>query len=236
MQLDVLWQFMQVDMEADRFESKMRQSESRQKLIKQRNFLMEQQTNMKKLQDDVAVMSDRLEAVRDEAQRLEKVLAGLVAEIEANPPKSIEEAEKRSESVQKLVDSLTRYEQELSKMRKDAEIKDRQQKEIRVRAAKTKAEYDQLKASYDTEFKLDSAKLQQLRADSEREAAKVEPKLLDHYRHIKQQCVPPMAKLVNSQCSGCFVSLSGATLLKVKESSGVVECDNCGRILYIGKD
>ena len=74
MRLDVLWQFMQVDMEADRFENKMRQSENRQKLIKQRNFLMEQQANMKKLENDVAVMQDRLEAVRDEAERLEKVL------------------------------------------------------------------------------------------------------------------------------------------------------------------
>jgi len=55
MQLDVLWQFMQVDMEADSFEAKMRQSTNRQKLIKQRNFLMEQQNNMKKLENDVGI-------------------------------------------------------------------------------------------------------------------------------------------------------------------------------------
>lgn len=233
MQLDVLWQFMQVDMEADRFESKMRQSENRQKLIKQRNFLMEQQTNMKKLESDVAVMQDRLEAVRDEAQRLEKVLSGLCADIEANPPKSVEEAAKRSESVQKVLDSLTRYEQELQKMRRDAEVKDRQQKEIRVRAAKTKIEYDQLKQNYDKEFKADSATLQGLRAKIDQEAAKVEPSLLEHYRSIKQHCTPPMAKLVDGQCSGCFMSLPNATLLELKENKRIVECDNCGRIIYM---
>ena len=42
MQLDTLWQFMQVDMETDRFEAKMRQSANRQKLIKQRDFLKDQ--------------------------------------------------------------------------------------------------------------------------------------------------------------------------------------------------
>ena len=83
MQLEKLWQFMQVDMEADRFEAKIRQSEKRQKLLKQRNFLMEQQTNMKKLENDVAVMQDRLEAVNEEAQRLEKLLSNICAEIEA---------------------------------------------------------------------------------------------------------------------------------------------------------
>ena len=233
MHLDQLWQFMQVDMEADRFENKMRQSENRQKLLKQRTFLMDQQTNMKKLESEIAVMQDRLEAIRDEADRLDKLLAAAAAEIEANPPATAEDADKRAESVQTLVDSLSRYEQELQKLRKDSETKDRQQKEIRVRAAKTKIEYDQLKQVYDTEFKKDSAQLQKLRADIEKEAAKVEPKLLERYHSIKQHCTPPMARLIDGQCSGCFMSLPSATLLELKEGNRIVECDNCGRILYI---
>ena len=233
MQLDVLWQFMQVDMEADRFENRMRQSENRQKLIKQRNFLMEQQANMKKLENEVAVMQDRLEAVRDEADRLEKVLSSLTAEIEANPPQSAEEAQARMESVQKVGDSLARYEQELVKMRKDAEAKDRQQKEVRVRAAKTKAEYDALKGVYDKEYKADLQTLHEMRARTEAESKKVDPDLLERYRNIKQHCTPPMAKLVDGQCSGCFMSLPSATLLELKAGERIVECDNCGRILYM---
>ena len=175
MQLEKLWQFMQVDMEADRFEAKIRQSEKRQKLLKQRNFLMDQQNNMKKLESDVAAMTDRLEAVRDDAERLQKVLTGLMEELESNPPTSEEEADARMEPVQKLMDNLTRYEQELSKMRKDAEVKDRQQREIRVRAAKTKQEFDQLKKEYDVEFKQDTATLKDMRARTDQESGKIDP-------------------------------------------------------------
>lgn len=232
MQLEKLWQFMQVDMEADRFEAKIRQSEKRQKLLKQRNFLMDQQNNMKKLESDVAAMADRLEAVRDDAERLQKVLTGLMEELESNPPTSEEEANARMEPVQKLMDNLTRYEQELSKMRKDAEVKDRQQREIRVRAAKTKQEFDQLKKEYDVEFKQDTATLKEMRARTEQESGKIEPDLLEKYRTIKQHCTPPMAKLIDGQCSGCFMSLPSATLLAIKEQSKLVTCDNCGRILY----
>jgi len=232
MQLDTLWQFMQVDMEADGFETKMRQSANRQKLIKARDFLKDQQANMKKLENDVAVMQDRLEAVQDEAVRLEKVLANLSEEIATNPPASVEEAQKQAESVQKLLDTLTRYEQELQKMRKDADAKDRQQKDIRVRAAKTKQEFDQLKVDYDKEFKADTAKLQKMRERTEQESKKVEPSLLEKYQSIKQHCTPPMARLVNGQCSGCFMSLPSATLLEIRNGSRIVECDNCGRILY----
>ena len=232
MQLDKLWQFMQVDMEADRFETKIRQSEKRQTLIKQRNFLMEQQNNMKKLESEVAAMSDRLEAVRDDSERLQKVLSGLLEEIEQNAPKSAEEAEARMEPVQKLMDTLTRYEQELTKMRKDAESRDRQQREIRVRAARTKAEYDQLKQEYDVEFKRDTATLKDMRAKTEQEAAKIDATLMEKYRSIKQHCTPPMAKLIDGQCSGCFMSLPSATLLSLKEGEKLVLCDNCGRIIY----
>ena len=232
MQLDTLWQFMQVDMEADGFETKMRQSSNRQKLIKARDFLKDQQANMKKLENDVAVMQDRLEAVKDEADRLEKVLGNLTEEIAANPPANVEEANKQAESVQKLLDTLSRYEQELAKMRKDADVKDRQQKEIRVRAAKTKQEFDQLKVEYDKEFKADTVTLQKMRAHTDQEARKVDPGLLEKYKSIKQHCTPPMAKLVNGQCSGCFMSLPSATLLEIRDGKRIVECDNCGRILY----
>ena len=232
MQLDTLWQFMQVDMQADSFENKMRQSANRQKLIKQRDFLKDQQANMKKLESEVAVMQDRLEAVQDEADRLEKVLESLSRDFEQNPPADMESAQKQAEAVQKLLDSLTRYEQELSKMRKDADVKDRQQKEIRVRAAKTKMEFDQLKVEYDKEYKADSAMLQQMRDKTEEESRKVDPKLLAKYRSIKQHCTPPMAKLINGQCSGCFMSLPSATLLDIRSGESIVECDNCGRILY----
>ena len=232
MQLDKLWQFMQVDMEADKFEAKIRQSEKRQKLLKQRNFLMDQQNNMKKLESDVAAMSDRLDAVRDDAERLQKVLTSLMEELESNPPTSEEEANARMEPVQKLMDNLTRYEQELSKMRKDAEVKDRQQREIRVRAAKTKQEFDQLKQEYDVEFKQDTTTLKEMRARTEQESRKIDPQMLEKYRTIKQHCTPPMAKLIDGQCSGCFMSLPSATLLALKEGDKLVLCDNCGRIIY----
>ena len=232
MQLEKLWQFMQVDMEADRFETKIRQSEKRQTLLKQRNFLMEQQNNMKKLEGEVAAMTDRLEAVRDESERLQKQLNALVEELEKNPPKSAEEADQQMVPVQKLMETLTRYEQELNKMRKDAENRDRQQRDIRVRAARTKAEYDTIKEEYDVEFKRDTATLKQMRERTEQEAAKLDPAMMERYRSIKQHCTPPMAKLIDGQCSGCFMSLPSATLLNLKEGEKLVLCDNCGRIIY----
>ena len=75
MNLDALWNYMQFDLEADKFGSDMRQSPKRQLLLKDRNFLKEQQTNIVKIENDVSTMNDRMEAIRDEVERLNKLLA-----------------------------------------------------------------------------------------------------------------------------------------------------------------
>ena len=231
MKLNELWNFMQVDMAASNFENQMRQAPNRQKLLKQRNVLTELQANMKKLESDIAIMADRIEAVKDEYSRLEANLNTLVEQINANPPQTLEEVEKQTQAMQKVTDALTRYEHELQKMRRDAENRDRQQKDIRVRAAKTKMEYDALKKDYDVEFKRDSEQLTELKAKVDAAAQSIDAELLAKYKEIKLHSMPPMSKLVNGQCSGCFMSLPSATLSAVK-GDNIVLCDNCGRILY----
>ena len=41
-----------------------------------------------------------------------------------------------------------------------------------------------------------------------------------------------MAKVENYQCSGCNMSLPTSTVKRVATGEGIVECENCGRILY----
>ncbi len=232
MNLDALWNYMQFDLEADKFGSDMRQSPKRQLLLKDRNFLKEQQTNIAKIENDVSTMNDRMEAIRDEVERLGKLLAEQRAHLESEPPKTAEEIGERVTAIEKVLESMKHYEQELAKIRKDADARDRQQKEIRVRAAKTKAEYDAVKLEYDKEYADDTVKLKNLRARAEAEEKKTDSADLEKYKSIKAHVTPPMARMMNNQCSGCFMALPLGTLRDLKSGEHMVTCDNCGRILY----
>jgi predicted nucleic acid-binding Zn-ribbon protein len=44
-----------------------------------------------------------------------------------------------------------------------------------------------------------------------------------------------MAKVENKQCGGCNMSLPMVVIKRVQGSDSIVECDNCGRILYAGE-
>ena len=101
-----------------------------------------------------------------------------------------------------------------------------------MQAAKAKAEYDRVKVEYDKEYTEDNDKLKDLRQKVADEAAKLDSQDYEQYKSIKSHVTPPMALLMNNQCSGCFMSLSIGTIRDMKDTGKVTLCDNCGRILY----
>ena len=232
-QYELLWKYQQVDMELDRYEKEMRGNSNRKELLKHRDFLLEQQNVLKKIETDVEVMSDRMEALADEIKRLSGSVAEATATFENNRPDNLEDVKKQMASIQKLIATITRYEAELAKMRKDSEARDRQQREVRVRAAKARAEFDRIKVIYDEEYKVAAVKLEALKKKVAKEAEGIAPDLLEKYRAIKRHAMPPITKLHDDRCGGCNMQLSAADKDRVRSGVPYVECENCGRIIMI---
>ena len=232
-QYELLWKYQQVDMELDRYEKEMRGNSNRKELLKHRDFLLEQQNVLKKIETDVEVMSDRMEALADEIKRLSGSVAEATANFENNRPDNLEDVKKQMASIQKLIATITRYESELAKMRKDSEARDRQQREVRVRAAKARAEFDRIKVIYDEEYKVAAVKLEELKRKVAKEAEGIDPDLLEKYKAIKRHAAPPITRLHDDRCGGCNMQLSAADKDKVRSGVPYVECENCGRIILV---
>ncbi len=230
--LDNLWKYSLMDMEAERFEAKMRKSPNRQKLLSIKNYLVEQQNNMKKIEAEINSMSERLGAIQADIDKQSKILNELTAELTDAENDSILELEGEIDETERLLNTFSKLEQDLRKIRKDADTRYKHQREILGNAAQKKAEYDKIKEVYDVEFKQDKEKLGKLKAQVEEASKTIEPELLAHYKSVRQHCVPPMAKLINGQCSGCNMSLPSAAMHRITDGNEIVECDNCGAILY----
>ncbi|MBQ2990324.1 MAG: hypothetical protein IJD60_03420 [Clostridia bacterium] len=232
-QYELFWKYQQVDMELDQYEREMRGNSNRKELLKHRDFLLEQQNVLKKIEADVEIMADRMEALADEIVRLNGSVTEAAANFEANRPQDLEEAKKQIASIQKLIATISRYEAELAKMRKDSEARDRQQREVRVRAAKARAEFDRIKVIYDEEYKAASVKLEELKKKVAKEGEGIDPALLEKYKVIKRHAAQPITKLHDDRCGGCNMQLSAADKDKVRSGVPYVECENCGRIILI---
>ena len=70
----------------------------------------------------------------------------------------------------------------------------------------------------------------QERADA---AQGIDEAYMERYKAIRSQRFPVLASLRNDQCSGCNMSLPSAVAKQLQGSDEIVECENCGRILYI---
>lgn len=232
-ELQKLWEFQKIDMEADQYEKQMRASPKRQKLFKDRDFLLQQQNTMKKIEQDVETMAERVQALTADLTSLEESLRDLQETLVETEPETLDIARKSLDHCQKLVHQIGRMEQELQKIRKDSDVRQRQQHEVRVRAAKVKAEFDALRTTYDAEYKEQTSRLESMRKQAAEASSGVGAELLEKYKHIKQHRVPPVAVLSDDRCGGCNMNLPAVVLRSIKVGAPYVECENCGRIVLV---
>lgn len=230
-QIEILLQYQKADMAADAFETQIKRNPNRIALKKNREFLVEQQNAAKKLESEVAQMTDRVETIKLAIVRLEEQLNQMAKRMQDTPPADLSKAQEAAKDAQKLLSDLEDYEKEMRKIQKDAADRDKQEKDIRVKFAKAKAEYDKQKVEYEAQYKEQMKELEQKRKEAEAQSEGLDPALLAKYKAIKLHCTPPVAKLYSGQCMGCNMSLPQATLRKMKNDSGIIECENCGRML-----
>ncbi len=230
-QTELLWQYQQADMAADAFEHEIKRNPTRVALKKNREFLVEQQSAVKRMEQDVAEMTDRIEVIKVAITRIEDQLSILQSRMEQNPPADLKQAQNLTRDAQKLLTDLNDYEREMKRIQKDASDHERSEKDIRVRYAKVKAEYDRQKVAYEAEYAQQLKELEAKRALAQEKAKPIDPALLEKYAVVKKHCVPPVARLYGDQCGGCNMSLPQVTLRKFKNDAKYIECENCGRIL-----
>ncbi|MCI6377768.1 MAG: hypothetical protein MR842_08450 [Clostridiales bacterium] len=230
-QTELLWLYQQADMAADAFESEIKRSPTRIALKKNREFLVEQQNAVKRMEQEVAEMVDRVDVIKVAITRIEDQLSALQKRMESTPPADLQQAQSLNRDAQKLLSDLDDYEQEMKRIQKDASDRDRQEKDIRVKYARVKAEYDQQKVAYEAEYKNQLKQLEQKRSEAQEKAKAIDPALLEKYAVIKKHCIPPVARLYGDQCGGCNMSLPQVTLRKFKSDVKYIECENCGRLI-----
>lgn len=230
-QLAMLWEYQLEDMKADRLANEIKRNPLRQKLEQDRTLFMEKKQQHKQIQEQVAVMADRKDAIRDAIARGEEQLKALSERLQNDPPKDLDAVRALMSEVTRCKETISSFENEMKRMVKDAGDHSQRQRTLNHEAAALRAEFDQLKAKYDAETPEKKAALDAQRAVAKEKAQGIDPQLMEHYNAIRKHILPPMARLIGDQCSGCNTSQPSALLRKIKSGSEIVECETCGRMI-----
>jgi predicted nucleic acid-binding Zn-ribbon protein len=230
-QIEMLWEFQQADMEADALENEIKRSPNRLALKKNRDFLLEQQTAVKQIEEEVAQMLDRVDVIKDAILLQQEQLKALQARLTDNPPANLEEAQTFAQDAQRLVGDIQTYEYEMRRIQQEAAERERAQKEITVKFSRVRTEYETQKVAYEDEYKEHMKALEEKRHIAQEKSKGIDPILMERYQTIKKHCIPPVAKLVDGQCGGCYMGLPQVTLRNLKAGAKLIECESCGRMI-----
>ncbi len=233
--LDAMLLYQQTEQKKLEAEQAVRSTPARQKLSRLHKLLKTQQATIQKLTEETETRLSLINKLSEQAKRLEERIElenSELATITGDEESTAAEMTELRVDIERLQKEINQVVREAKKLLSEAEKAAEEYRETNLTAKNAKKEYDQVRAVCEKE-RDDSAemlasfdeKLEQIRKD-------VDPALFQRYEKVKQHYAAPIVPVIGGKCSGCNMSLPMVMLKRLNAPDAVLECENCGRILY----
>ncbi len=233
--LDAMLLYQQTEQKKLEAEQAVRSTPARQKLSRLHKLLKTQQATIQKLTEETETRLSQINKLSEQAKRLEERIElenSELATITGDEESTAAEMTELRVDIERLQKEINQVVREAKKLLSEAEKAAEEYRETNLTAKNAKKEYDQVRAVCEKE-RDDSAemlasfdeKLEKIRKD-------VDPALFQRYEKVKQHYAAPIVPVIGGKCSGCNMSLPMVMLKRLNAPDAVLECENCGRILY----
>jgi predicted nucleic acid-binding Zn-ribbon protein len=236
--LAVLYEYQQADARLEAYEEKLKGTATRQQLVKLQSYLKKQQTLLRDMENRALVEQNELSEINVQYDRMMEFLnkkhndISEYEQLEINvlDYNVVKDLVREYEST---YENIVKQKRRAMAVQKNAEATAEKLKEMLAQVSKAQKEFNTLKEKHEEELKAGAVELDKLRKEADTAASKVDPALLQRYKRIKQNRSMPVSLLKDGRCMGCNMELPSRDLAKIKKSDTVIECENCGRILYL---
>lgn len=227
--------YQDADLEKQQIENGLKTTSNRVKLNKLTKYIKQQQATLAKLNDDMegfsasmARMNAQHKAVLDRLDLETSEFDTLKGDEECTS----EEMTEFRHDIEKLQREANNLEKEIKQLFRNLDEAIAEYQKTRQQGSKAKKEYDQLKVVCQKEK--DDAAIDMLAADRKMEelAKKVSPTLMTRYNRVRQHHNMPVVEVRDGKCSGCNMSLPSLAIRRLIGEDMILECENCGRLLY----
>ncbi len=231
--------YQEADIEKQQIEADLKTTENRIKMNKRAKFIKQQQATLQKLSDDMEAFSASMFRLNTQYKTLLDRLDLETSEFETlkgDEECTSEEMTEFRHDIEKLQREASNLEKEIKQLFRSIDDAVVEYQKTRQQGIKAKKEYDQLKALCQKEK--DDAAIDMLAAD--RKMAELEkrvnPALMNRYKRVRMHHNIPVVEVRDGKCSGCNMSLPSLAIRRLIGEDMILECDNCGRLLYADND
>ncbi len=232
-QIELLLKYQDADMMLDRFEAQLKNSNTRSQLVKVRDYLAKQQDFVQGAEQKTADAQNRINELKKDFDDMSKLLDTMDNEFSTMDQEDVQQVNKYQKNAERMMALSIKKRKEIETISSSILDMEKNMQTVRTNYPKAKKEFDDLKDKYNQEVSDAQADLNELKNKVKELEKGIDLALLDKYKHIKRNKPMPVAKVISGQCSGCNMELPSLVLRKLKESKGTVECENCGRLLFI---
>lgn len=233
--MEALWAYQEAEQAKNAVELEIRSTPARLQLNKLHKKLKSQQAVIAKLAEDIETYDQQLRKLTEQVEKLEarlEVESSELVTIRQDEESTAEEMTELKVDVERLNREISQEVRDIRALLSDIEKATEEYQTTIKAASKAKKEYDALRVTCEEEKDARAGELEKHEKNLAALAKTVDPALLERFGQVKLHHAVPIAKIVNSKCGGCNMSLPMVMLKKIATTDGIVECENCGRILY----
>ena len=180
--------------------------------------------NAKKVNDSYTKAVKKYQEYNDKLAELEKQIETV----------SAENYELYEKAYKDFANIATGLEREITKLHNDIQQISHEYEEIIKKSKVGREKFDKHKEKY-TKLKNEiDPKISALKTELSKLQKEVDSKILQRYMQKRENIIfPVFVQLVENKCGGCRMEISASKLGAMKNNDlGVIECENCGRIIY----
>ena len=229
--LDKILEYQTVESELISLEGEITKSKDRERAAEIQQNLKNQHAKLLALENSAKIVGDQYKKATEMYEEYLNKLAKLEEEVKAAEPEKAELYAKMYKDFATVSSSLERDIQNIyasvQQISKDYEDIIRKSKTDREKFDRYKASYSKLKAELEPKIAEVKSKLESL-------SKGIDPKLLSVYKQKREgRIFPVFVALATNKCGGCRMEISASKLGQMKTNNlGVIECENCGRLIY----
>lgn len=236
--LQQLWEYQRAEIELEDFESKLKSTATRHRLLKIQRYLQEQQSLLVSMENEMLIKQNEVSEVSSSCENLirqledKKKILNMINE-KGMQDLTVNDIKDLVKDYETLYDAINKQKKSLQNIQQQVEKSDNDLKMIINKVTKAKKEFADLKEEHAKELEAGSPELDRLRKALEENSKNINPKLMERYNKVKKNKKDPIALVIDGKCAGCNMQLPSGDLISYARSDKIFECENCGRILYI---
>lgn len=231
-QLEMLNRYQELAGQVQEIENGLRNSPIRRKLLHARNYIITVQNNLKTMEEDAAKIRAAMDSLSNRyassAEKLEKESVHYNAADEESDAADV--ADMRGE-VNGIMNQFNAMEKDVLALLKKLSSMEQEIAKMATNIPKAKEDYAKTKTVYDAELAKVTEQTAPLKKEMEQIESRLPGELIKALKQISSKFANPLVVLRGNRCGGCNMELSAATLKRLADSP-LIECENCGRLVY----